>query len=71
MSSAALVAGNAVVYKPAEVTPWTGLELYHVYRDAGLPPGVFNILFGRREDIGDPLCSTPAWTAWCSPDQRR
>ncbi|MFL5461258.1 MAG: aldehyde dehydrogenase family protein [Gemmatimonadales bacterium] len=59
MSSAALVAGNAVVYKPAEETPWTGLELYHVYRDAGLPPGVFNILFGRREDIGDPLWQHP------------
>jgi 1-pyrroline-5-carboxylate dehydrogenase len=59
MSSAALVAGNAVVYKPAEETPWTGLELYHIYRDAGLPPGVFNVLFGRREDIGDPLWQHP------------
>jgi 1-pyrroline-5-carboxylate dehydrogenase len=55
MSSAALVAGNAVVYKPAEDTPWTGLRLYEVYRDAGLPPGVFNLLFGRREEIGDAL----------------
>jgi 1-pyrroline-5-carboxylate dehydrogenase len=55
MSSAALVAGNAVVYKPAEETPWTGLKLYEVYRDAGLPPGVFNFLVGRREQIGDAL----------------
>jgi 1-pyrroline-5-carboxylate dehydrogenase len=55
MSSAALVAGNAVVYKPAEDTPWTGLKLYEVYRDAGLPAGVFNLLFGCREVIGDPL----------------
>jgi len=55
MSSAALVAGNAVVYKPAEDTPWTGLKLYEVYRDAGVPPGGFNLLFGRREDIGDAL----------------
>jgi 1-pyrroline-5-carboxylate dehydrogenase len=59
MSSAALVAGNAVVYKPAEDTPWTGLKLYEVYRDAGLPPGVFNLLFGRREQIGDPLWQHP------------
>jgi 1-pyrroline-5-carboxylate dehydrogenase len=59
MSSAALVAGNAVVYKPAEDTPWTGLKLYQVYRDAGLPQGVFNILFGRREQIGDPLWQHP------------
>jgi 1-pyrroline-5-carboxylate dehydrogenase len=59
MSSAALVAGNAVVYKPAEDTPWTGLKLYEVYRDAGLPNGVLNILFGRREEIGDPLWQHP------------
>jgi 1-pyrroline-5-carboxylate dehydrogenase len=59
MSSAALVAGNTVVYKPAEDTPWTGLKLYEVYRDAGLPDGVFNILFGRREEIGDPLWQHP------------
>src|SRR5881394_4570783 len=32
MSAAALVAGNAVVYKPAEEAPWTGLKLYEVYR---------------------------------------
>lgn len=55
MSSAALVAGNAVVYKPAEDTPWTGIELYRVYRDAGLPPGVVNVLTGHAEEIGDPL----------------
>jgi 1-pyrroline-5-carboxylate dehydrogenase len=59
MSSAALVAGNTVVYKPAEDTPWTGLELYHIYRDAGVPPGAFQILFGRREEIGDPLWQHP------------
>src|SRR3954470_1288405 len=59
MSSAALAAGNAVVYKPAEDTPWTGLKLYEIYRDAGVPPGVFNILIGRREEIGDPLWQHP------------
>jgi 1-pyrroline-5-carboxylate dehydrogenase len=55
MSAAALVAGNAVVYKPSEDTPWTGFKLYEVYRDAGLPTGLFNYLVGRREDIGDYL----------------
>ena len=59
MSSAALAAGNAVVYKPAEDTPWTGLKLYEIYRDAGLPPGVFNLLTGHRENIGDPLWQHP------------
>ncbi len=55
MSSAALIAGNTVVYKPAKDTPWTGLKLYEVYRDAGLPAGVFNFVTGRGADIGDSL----------------
>src|SRR3954467_11872229 len=59
MSSAALVAGNTVVYKPAEDAPWTGLKLYQIYREAGVPAGVFNFLVGRREDIGDPLWQHP------------
>jgi len=55
MSAAALVAGNAVVYKPAEETPWTGLKLYEVYRDAGLAPGVFNYLPGAGDVAGETL----------------
>jgi 1-pyrroline-5-carboxylate dehydrogenase len=63
MSSAALVAGNAVVYKPAEDTPWTGLKLYEIYRDAGLPSGVFNLLVGRG--------SIPESMGSCSPGPSR
>ena len=59
MSSAALMAGNAVVYKPSEEAPWTGLRLAEIYRDAGLPAGVFNFLAGRREVIGDALWQHP------------
>ena len=55
MSSAALMAGNAVVYKPSEEAPWTGLRLAEIYRDAGLPAGLFNFLVGRRDAIGDAL----------------
>ncbi len=55
MSVAALVAGNAVVYKPAEDTPWTGIKLYEVYRDAGLPAGAFNYLSGSGEEAGEAL----------------
>src|SRR5437868_2772352 len=55
MSSAALIAGNAVVYKPAEDTPWTGLQLYDVYRDAGLPAGLFNYLSGHGAEAGEAL----------------
>ena len=59
MSAAALLAGNAVVYKPSEDTPWTGWRLYEIYRDAGLPAGVFNYVVGRREEIGDYLWQHP------------
>jgi 1-pyrroline-5-carboxylate dehydrogenase len=59
MSGAALAAGNAVVYKPAEDTPWTGLRLCQIYHEAGLPPGVFNLLIGHRDEIGDPLWQHP------------
>ncbi len=55
MSSAALVAGNTVVYKPATDAPWTGIKLYEVYRDAGVPDGVFNFITGRGSEIGDAL----------------
>ncbi len=59
MSSAALVAGNAVVYKPAEDAPWTGLGLCEAYRDAGIPPGVFNLVIGHGTEIGDALWQHP------------
>jgi len=59
MSSAALMAGNTIVYKPSEEAPWTGLRLAEIYRDAGLPAGAFNFLAGRREDIGDALWQHP------------
>src|SRR6266550_1077282 len=59
MSAAALVAGNAVVYKPAEEAPWTGLKLYEVYRDAGLPPGLFNYLSGHGAEAGEALWRHP------------
>ena len=55
MSSAALVAGNTVVYKPAEDTPWTGLMLWEIYRDAGVPPAAFHFLPGRGSEMGDAL----------------
>ena len=59
MSSAALVAGNTIVYKPAEETPWTGLKLYEIYRDAGIPSGVFNLVQGHGHLIGDAIWRHP------------
>ncbi len=59
MSSAALVAGNAVIYKPASDTPWTGIKVYEVYRDAGVPASVFQFLTGRGSEVGDSLTLHP------------
>ncbi len=59
MSSAALMTGNAVVYKPAEDTPWTGLKLYEVYRDADVPAGVFNFLPAHGSIVGDAMWQHP------------
>src|SRR5882672_4112150 len=59
MSAAALVTGNAVVYKPAEDTPWTGLKLYEVYQDAGLPAGIFNYVSGHGSETGEAMWRHP------------
>ena len=59
MSSAALMVGNAVVYKPAEDTPLTGIKLYEVYRDAGVPTGVFNYISVHGSQMGDALWKHP------------
>jgi acyl-CoA reductase-like NAD-dependent aldehyde dehydrogenase len=49
----AIMAGNAVVFKPAEDTPLCALRFVEVLEEAGLPPGVVNIVFGFGEEAGD------------------
>ncbi|MEB0011152.1 betaine-aldehyde dehydrogenase [Glaciimonas sp. Gout2] len=48
-SAPALAAGNAMVFKPSEVTSLTTLKLAEIYTEAGLPDGVFNVLTGGSE----------------------
>ena len=59
MSSAALMTGNAVVYKPAQDAPWTGLLLHECYMAAGLPAGVFHFVSGTGGQIGDAMWRHP------------
>ena len=59
MSSAAIVTGNTVVYKPASQSPVTGYILNTIFKEAGLPPGVFNFLPGPGGAIGEVLVGHP------------
>ena len=55
----ALAAGNAVVLKPAEVTPLLALELGKICEEAGVPKGVVSVLPGKGSIIGDALVKHP------------
>ncbi|MGH8203740.1 MAG: betaine-aldehyde dehydrogenase, partial [Steroidobacteraceae bacterium] len=46
-SAPALAFGNAMIFKPASLTPLTAIQLERIYREAGLPPGIFQVLQGR------------------------
>lgn len=48
-SAPALACGNAMIFKPAELTPLTALKLAEIYTEAGLPDGVFNVVQGFAE----------------------
>ncbi|MGH3435078.1 MAG: aldehyde dehydrogenase family protein [Sciscionella sp.] len=56
----ALAAGNTVVLKPAELTPLTALRLAELARDAGIPPGVFQVLPGKGSVVGQRFVTHPA-----------
>jgi aminomuconate-semialdehyde/2-hydroxymuconate-6-semialdehyde dehydrogenase len=53
----ALATGNTVVAKPSEITPMTAFLLGEIAQEAGLPPGVLNIVHGTGEKVGTPLVS--------------
>lgn len=53
----ALMAGNAVVWKPAELTSLTASHLVRALSDAGLPPGALNLVLGRGSVVGEALVS--------------
>ena len=55
----ALAAGNAVILKPSEITPSTGLLLAEIAQEAGLPPGILNVLPGTGQQVGAALVEHP------------
>jgi RHH-type proline utilization regulon transcriptional repressor/proline dehydrogenase/delta 1-pyrroline-5-carboxylate dehydrogenase len=59
MTTAAIVAGNTVVMKPAEQSTVIGAKLMEVFQEIELPPGVVNYLPGIGEEIGPTLAEHP------------
>ena len=57
--SPALAAGNAVILKPAEWTPFTALELARAFDEAGLPKGLLSVLPGKGSVVGDAIVRHP------------
>jgi acyl-CoA reductase-like NAD-dependent aldehyde dehydrogenase len=55
----AFLCGNTVVAKPADTTPLTTLRLAEILTEAGLPPGVFNVVTGRGSVVGEALVTHP------------
>ena len=60
MTTAAIVAGNAVIIKPSDQTPVVAARLMSLCLEAGLPPGVANLLTGSGGTIGAHLVAHPA-----------
>lgn len=56
---AALAAGNAVVLKPSEMTPFSALRLAELAIEAGMPAGIFNVVQGLGSEAGDALVRHP------------
>jgi 1-pyrroline-5-carboxylate dehydrogenase len=62
--AAALVTGNTVVFKGSPETPYTSGKVAELFVEAGLPPGVFNSVFGPDEVVGQELLDNPAVDGW-------
>src|SRR6266850_2057409 len=55
----ALIAGNAAVFKPAGDTPEMAWHFAKIFEQAGLPPGVLNLVFGSGSQVGNPMVEHP------------
>ncbi len=59
MATGALLTGNTVILKPTSEAPLTGLMLYQVYRDAGVPPGAVNFVTGPGSNFSGEFAENP------------
>ncbi|PLL56251.1 aldehyde dehydrogenase [Klebsiella michiganensis] len=55
----ALITGNTIVIKPSEFTPNNAIAFAQIVHDIGLPKGVFNLVLGRGETVGQELAGNP------------
>jgi aldehyde dehydrogenase (NAD+) len=55
----ALICGNALVFKPASSTPLSATKLMEVFEEAGVPPGVLNLVTGPGGQVGNALVESP------------
>jgi alpha-ketoglutaric semialdehyde dehydrogenase len=56
----ALVAGNAVIIKPASLTPLVALRYVEILQESGLPEGVLQLVIGTGSEVGDALVNHPS-----------
>ncbi|MDH0866219.1 aldehyde dehydrogenase family protein [Mitsuaria sp. GD03876] len=57
--AAAIAAGCASVLKPSELSPWQAEIFARAVHEAGVPPGVVNLVIGRGEEVGDEIVTHP------------
>ena len=55
----ALAAGNTIIHKPASATPLSALKVAQIMQEAGMPPGVFNVVMGPGGTVGNALSTHP------------
>lgn len=51
----AVLSGNTVVFKPAELTPLTAVRIVEIFEEVGFPPGVLNLVLGSGSTVGDEI----------------
>src|SRR5204862_7823390 len=58
LSTSPALMGNTVVWKPASTAAYSAYFLMKLYEEAGLPPGVINIVYGSGAEVGDPALAS-------------